>query len=168
MPRKLANGRQQGLLEPLSPAEEVEVAIKHGDVRWLAKWLRQAVSIEQPLLATLADLLDGDVKANPDLAQKYPYRLVTAPWGRPGPKPKGSVAKAKPNSSYQKKRKRGDPNVQPSDLMLALRVRKKLAAGAKTGAAIVAVAEECGRSESSVEKAYRSNRERIRRVKPAR
>jgi hypothetical protein len=148
---------QHGLFEPLTPGEELIEAIAHDDVARAAQLLRRADNVGQPGLSMLADLLDGDPKANPELPQLYPYRLKIASWGNAGRKPKGSRAKAKSNSGYRRKL-----SPRPSNQMLALKVRRLVDTGATRADAIEAVATASKLSKSLVEKAYDTLRRRIR------
>ena len=145
-----------GKFEPLSPEEEIISALCNDDQAGAARILREIENIGRVFLDALADMLDGDPKANPELLRLYPYRLELASWGNAGRKPKASRAKAKSNPNYKHKLP-----PRPTDAMLASKVRRSIEAGSNRAQAISAVAQSCKLSKSTVEKAYDTQSHRI-------
>lgn len=157
--------------EPLTPEEEVIEALADNNPGRAAELLRTMDVAGPVLLDALADMLDGDAKLDPGLAETYPYCLKLASWGIRGRKPKGSRAKGKSDPDYDPKRK-----PRHSDEFLARRVQRQIDNGMSREEAIRHVAERPDDIErddtdklqslsfSTVEKAYDKYRKRRRKA----
>jgi len=84
----------EGMFEPLTAEEEIIGSLANNDAAGAAKMLRALESAKRDLLTAFGDMIDGDPKTDPELMQRYRYRLKIVSWGLPGRKPKGHVAAA--------------------------------------------------------------------------
>ena len=77
-----------GRFEPPTESEEI-IYLLNQDRPWqAAQRLAKLEFCDQAFLCALADLIGGDFRVNPELAQIYSYRLALVGGNRPGPKPK--------------------------------------------------------------------------------
>ncbi len=73
--------REFGLLEPVTPEEEVIAAICDNDALKAASWLRGMTAAGPFLLYGLADMLDRDGSDDKDRLPPGSARIVLCPWG---------------------------------------------------------------------------------------
>ena len=175
-------------LEPISEEEEVILLLNADQPAQAAARIRQLESAGKLLLDAIADMLDGNPKTQPELVERYSYRLKLSSWGLPGRKSKALQVKAKSNTSYKPKRRvgsataavrgtqseaaanglehifaasTGDPK-KVSDAMLMVKVRGRIKMGISRATAIAEVAKDHNVSVSRVEKAYDTRRHQVR------
>ena len=114
----------EGLFEPLTEEEEIISALCNDDPALAAKLLRQIDGAGKYLLNSLADLLDGDARANPQLRQLYARRLKSVSWGIAGRPRLGA------NSRPKSKPNRKSTLISSAwQLMIARKVRRLLTSG---------------------------------------
>ena len=175
-------------LEFISEEEEVILLLNDDQPAQAAARIRQLESAGKLLLDAIADMLDGNPKTQPELVERYSYRLKLSSWGLPGRKPKTLQVKAKSNTRYKPKRRvssatpavdgtqsevavnrlehifaasTGDPK-KVSDAMLMAKVRVRISPKVSRENAIAEVAKEFGVSTSKVAKAYDMLKHQVR------